>query len=344
MSFDPHRLYVRVDASPELGLGHFMRCYALAQYWRDRGGAVTVIGHLPAPLTERLAQEGIVSRRIERPHPDASDSAQSLQWIPTGVPAVLDGYHFDGAYQNQLGLGRRLLVVDDSGHLDAYGGYALLNQNLHADTVAYARAPKRRLLGTRYTLLRRSIRERAKHPPVIAKHARKLLLSVGGADADNYTLELLKALDGLETDQRFVRVVCGPLSPHRDALEAACASRAWAQLVCDPVDMAESLAWADLAICGAGSICWELAALGLPAVLVAMADNQVPLGVGLHERAAAVYSGAASQLACARVVETARRLIDDHATREKMSACGRALVDGRGVVRVGAVLGMEEEE
>lgn len=52
-------LCIRADAGPEQGIGHVMRCLALAQAWQDRGGTATFLTATQAPaLHERIRREG----------------------------------------------------------------------------------------------------------------------------------------------------------------------------------------------------------------------------------------------------------------------------------------------
>ena len=47
--------------------------------------------------------------------------------------------------------------------------------------------------------------------------------------------------------------------------------------------MPQLMAWADLAVSAAGTTCWELAFMGLPMLLVVLADNQRPNATCLDE-------------------------------------------------------------
>lgn len=315
-----------------------MRCFALAQHWRDLGRRVTFIGRYPESLQPLLAAEGCVSVVLDRIHPDPGDLATTLQLLPPDAVAVLDGYHFDERYQAALSTAARLLVIDDAGHLPAYSGYALLNQNLHAAQVEYAEAPPLRLLGPDYALLRREFRQHRGPPRATPERVTKLLISLGGADSNNDTLGVLDALDVCEPTGIEARVVVGPINAHRESLESFAEARDWVALVHNPSDMAGLMAWAELAITSAGSICWELAVAGLPSILLALADNQIPLGREMEDAGAAVFAGQPESIATETLAAIIRTTFLDPIGRAEMSSTAARLVDGKGVIRVTEVL------
>lgn len=331
---DRDRLYVRVDASPQTGLGHFMRCFALAQYWRDTGHEVTFVGRFAPALGTRLAAEGIANARVEARHPDRADLLATLDLVPNGALVVLDGYRFDFEYQEALGCGRTLLVIDDTGHLPAYAGSVLLNANIDAEQIAYARAPQRRLLGPDYALVRRRFRTLRETLEPRSGSARKLLISLGGADAANYTLKVLAALLHADVEIERVRVIVGPLNPHRAALDAFTDTYAWIDLIDDPADMAEQLGWADAVIASAGSIFFELAVLGLPSVLLAVADNQLAVGHAAARLGAAAFAGDARELDSRALGAVLTSTLGDEWRMRELAANAVKLVDGNGAARV----------
>lgn len=330
-------LYCRVDASEAIGIGHFMRCFALAQHWRDQEAPVTFVGSLPQPLDELLASEGISREPVRHVHPHAADLEGSVRTIPTGAVVVLDGYHFDSSYQRALGANRRLLVIDDTGHLDEYFGYALLNQNLGAESIRYAKAPAIRLLGPTYALLRRSFRTR-RGPRTSPESIGRILISFGGSDAGNVTLRVLAALDRCREGALEARVVVGPLNPHGRALREFSRDHDWAVLVEGATDLAPEMESADVAIAGSGSICWELAVLGVPSLLLAQAENQVPLGTEMESAGAAFFAGRASSLDDDSIADAVRHLLLARDRWQPMGDAATKIIDGDGVARVTDVL------
>ncbi len=339
-------LYVRTDATTATGLGHFMRCYALAQVWRDGGEPVTFVGRYETTLGTLLDEEGIARIDVACAHPDPLDLETTLARVPERAPVVLDGYGFDREFQERLAAQRRLLVIDDIGHQDGYAGFALLNPNLGAASVVYRRAPRRRLLGIRYAPLRRAFRERATRrayeraarPPTDT-----VLVCLGGADADNHTLRVLRILAGSSACPATVRAVVGPLNPHRAALETFARTQHAVELVVAPRDMLEELCGADLAIASAGSISIELAALGTPAVLLAVADNQLAVGPAMQRAGAAVFGGDLRAVGDDALAEVIDRTLRDAQGLAAMRERGPILVDAQGALRVCMALKEENE-
>ncbi|MDY7080712.1 MAG: DegT/DnrJ/EryC1/StrS family aminotransferase [Chloroflexota bacterium] len=138
-------LLIRADANVHIGTGHLMRCLALAQGWQTQGGRATFITACESDgLRQRLSDEGFQVIALEHPYPDPADweiTSQVLAAHP-GAWMVLDGYHFDPAYQRQVKkVGHPLLVIDDMAHLDHYYADVLLNQNIHAEQLDYSCEP-----------------------------------------------------------------------------------------------------------------------------------------------------------------------------------------------------------
>ena len=333
-------LLLRADASPAIGIGHVIRCLALAQAWQDRGGRAVMMSRTAAPaLAQRLAAEGV---EVVAPAGEAGseeDVAATLRLAAERDAAWLavDGYAFDSGYQQRLvEAGQPLLWIDDEGHAAPYSADLVLNQNLHATEDLYRSrsAATRLLLGPGYALLRREFRrhhrERTSHAAV-----REVLVTLGGADPGHVALRVLDALGRLGRDDLRVEVVVGPASSDRAALAAAAERLPFAVEIVGPVDdMDERMSRANLAVAAAGSTIWELALLGVPSLLLVVAPNQARSAELLATNGAALCLGLGGPPDAAAIAGALERLLADGALRAQLSGEMRRIVDGRGGERV----------
>jgi len=353
-------LLIRADADEQIGIGHVMRCLALARAWPSGGGGVTFVTRCPAEgLRERIRKAGIKLVAIDRSHPNPADLATTLDVLSrirsrTGraMPtwAAIDGYHFDPIYHEAIRqTAGRLLAVDDGVRLGSHCAHVLLNQNLGAERLEYPHdADAALLLGSRYALLReefRSWRTLRRRTPQLA---RKILVTFGGADPDNATETVLAALAQIDVStpdaELHVKVVVGAANSHRDALhervrslrETSTAMKT--DIFTDVDDMPELMAWADLAVAAAGSTCWEMALMQLPAAVVVLADNQQQIADRLAEAGAVLNLGRADRLAVEDAARAIADLCRDRVARASQSEAGLRLLDGRGAERVTAVM------
>lgn len=278
-------LVIRADASVDIGTGHLMRMLALAQAYADSGGAVTfVVAESPALLLQRLESEGFRARQILA-RPGALEDAVATAAVASEVRALwiaVDGYQFGAEYQALLkDLGFRVLFVDDYGHASHYYADLVLNQNIHADESWYtAREPHTRLLlGLEYVLLRKEFWPwRGWTRPKRARLSR-VLVTLGGSDPTNMTARVLESLDRVPgADGLEVTVAIGAGNPHREVLDRFVVRfGARIHFLRNVLSMPELMAWADLAITGAGSTLWEIVFMQLPAIALATAANQEPV-------------------------------------------------------------------
>lgn len=328
---------VRADASPAIGTGHMMRCLALAKAWQETGGAVSWMTAESIPvLEERLHREGIACTRTQAVPGSISDAEQTISearrlnaaWV------VVDGYRFPPFYVRTLERsGLHVLFVDDDGRFDFYPADVVLNQNVLATPAMYAnREPFTNvLLGSAYVLLRPEFRAESRRREH-ARVGRKVLVTMGGSDPENVTEKVLRALTTSDID---AKVVIGGGNPRRDTLPVLAARiSSKVQIEQSPENMAPLMRWADVAISAAGSTCWELAYMGLPAIVTAISSDQQRIAQSLAEQGIALNLGGHANLSEEAIRDALISLLRDHQRRVEMSERGQKLIDGRGAARV----------
>lgn len=290
----------RTDASLDIGTGHVMRCLTLADALCQQGATAHFIcrahdGHLMDLIRARGHRVTALPRlAYEQADPTppharwlgtdwATDARESLSALHGQTPdwLVVDHYALDARWETALRPAcHKLMVIDDLAdrphHCDL-----LLDQNLGRLAEDYDRliqASCAVLAGPRYALLRpefaahRAPSLARRHPPQL----QRLLVTLGGVDKDNATSQVLQALRHSPLPASCqITVVMGPHAPWLAQVQAQAAHMPWAtDVVVNVNHMAELMAQSDLAIGAAGSTNWERCCLGLPCLLLVLADNQ----------------------------------------------------------------------
>ena len=331
-------LLFRTDASVAMGTGHAMRCLALAQAWIDSGRrAAFAMAEATPSIQKRLASERCEALAISAKAGDLEDAKQTIalahqarsEWI------VVDGYQFTFEYQSALkAAGYKVLFLDDYGHASRYSADLVLNQNVCAREALYAsrEAYTRLLLGPRYALLRREFAQWRGWKREVASTCRRLLVMMGGSDPENLTGRVISALERFHDLE--VTVVVGGSNPHLAELVGH-VERSGQKITLeqDVANMPELMATADVAFSAAGSTCWELCLMALPAMLIDVAANQTALAKELDRSGCAVHVGDRTVSASA-IAEVLGRMLGSWELRRLLSQRCRTLVDGGGTGRV----------
>jgi hypothetical protein len=285
----------------------------------DAGGAVRLDllrGELTPGERERLDRLGVAPGAGGEPIAEAETIGATVVDVPDPDRGV-DG--IDPA---------RLVVFDDR---DAFGGRAAIvvqpsqprwagPGEAGAVLAGYAVAP----VGEAYRRLRAAMDRDAPSGPPAGMRPR-VVVCFGGSDPSDVTGRIAPVLAG---DRRWTtELIVG--SAYRDD-EGPSAD----VVVRDPADLAERLATADLAVVGAGTMKFEVACLGRPAILLAVADDQLAVGGPYAATGAADYLGDGRTLDPGVVREAVARLLEDPGRRRAMARVAFELVDGDGAGRV----------
>lgn len=366
MNWESKRILFRVDSSPRIGLGHLMRCLTLATAWRAAGAdchfamyphaghggdLVTRAGHMlwlldtpaskgsEAPLNNR--DSGIYADWLGLPMDSDADAICSiLSRLGEVQYVVLDHYGIDHHWESAVrAAGPRLLVIDDLANRRHDCDF-LLDQNFGRSPGDYdglvGNACKV-LAGLEFSLLRPQFLHSRK---LVSRRRNKfslnrLLINLGGADVDNVTSAVLAELATIpELAAVDITVVLGSASIWQNEVKALASSLPLkVQVQVDVADMASLMCESDAAIGAAGSSSWERCCLGLPTLMIVLAENQRQVAMALDQAGIAYLVGDGEVLGIA----FGRFIHDCLHSPEKlqdMSARASGLVDGLGCSRV----------
>lgn len=339
-------LLIRADADAVMGTGHAMRCLALAQAWQDDGGLVIfAMVRPPSSVRERLVKESMEIAEIDATAGTLEDAARTADIASKREAAwvVVDGYHFGPDYQQRLKSdGLKILFVDDYGHAEPYTADIVLNQNFYAEESLYRKRETytRLLLGPKYCLLRREFNQWREWKRQIPEVGRRVLVTMGGSDPRNFTEHAIEALDLIDANTIEAAVIVGGSNMRFESLQRTAAkAQNKIKFHRDISNMAELMAWADVVVSAAGTTCWEICLLGVPAILIDLAENQTPVAQALDREGCAIHLGAAKKISSQKLAAQLEHLLKCQRDRQTMSSRCRTLVDGRGSERVVVALG-----
>lgn len=328
---------IRCDAGARTGVGHLVRCVALAEELVDRGVGVHFLSDLGGLS---WAEQQLVERGLPW-HPAPYDPVGLLAAAERLAldAVVLDSYLLSGQYGSAVrASGRRVLAVVD-GSLRGQIADIYVDQNLDAE-LSSPELPSGavRLAGLDYALLRKAVRgQRSSAPRGRGTRTPKVVAFFGGTDAYAAAPVLAGVLTA--TGVGFDATVVAADASLRAALAAVPVGAGQRLEIIDPTDeLPKLLADADLVVSASGTSTWELLCLGLPAALVWVVDNQILGYERTIARGLAAGLGHLPSLPSEAAVATLRGLLVDPPARASLAARGWAAVDGQGVVRVADAL------
>jgi UDP-2,4-diacetamido-2,4,6-trideoxy-beta-L-altropyranose hydrolase len=333
-------LIIRANAGTQMGSGHIMRCLALAQAWKDAGGDVTFITACEGDgLFQRLQNEKFDVTRLSNSYPDINDwdtMRHILHEFP-GAPVLLDGYDFDDVYQLKIkNTGCPLIVIDDMARLKHYYADIVLNNNYQSEKLHYSCEPYTGLLlGIQYTLLRREFLVWQKWQRDIPDIAHRLLVTLGGGDHENYSLQIMNALQKLTMPDFEVNIVIGASNPHTASLERDRKnSRIPIRLIYDSRNMPELMAHSDIAIIAGGITLWELLFMGCTIISFDRNAYQEEIIRRMGMDNLLYYQGHINSLKEDSLLSVIKDLSIDSNKRYNFSLSGKQFIDGNGTKRV----------
>lgn len=356
----------RADASLQIGTGHVMRCLTLADALAASGADCQFICRThEGNLIEFIRGKGYIAHALPIAHEARTDSTAPSPNAPTSNLAhrhwlgatqaqdadacasilavqrpdwlIVDHYALDVRWERALAPHySKLMVIDDLADRPNACDL-LLDQTFGREAADYrplVPAACRLLCGSEFALLRPEFA--ALRPYSLQRRAqpafRELLITMGGVDKDNATGQVLQALHSCPLPANCrITVVMGATAPWLDEVRKSAYDMPWPTRVLVGVsNMAQLMAESDLAIGAAGATSWERCCLGVPTIMVVLAENQRTVALGLEQSGAAKLISLGPS-APAKFRELLLPLIDDPAKLLCMSECAASIVDGSGV-------------
>ena len=326
----------RVDASSDIGIGHFMRCIALSEELIKRGHICYFLSKIKDDfLINKITQMNIDIFYLNE-NITISDDLKKLinlskkhyiDWI------ITDNYWITSDYLKVIKeKGYNVLTIDDLAYTYYYSDL-VVNQNINAEKFNYkAESYTNFLLGTKYVILRDELLKKEKK--TFKDNVFKIMVTFGGTDNNNLTLKVLKILSKIKKDFEF-NIICGPFNSYYKKIKGYFKkSNQNFKVISQPKEMTNLYLETDIAISAGGTTSYELAYFGIPNIIITIAENQKEIAQELDKQSISFYIGDKNNFKENELLSKIKKLTDNKKIRETMNKNGQRTVDGKGKIRI----------
>ncbi|MDX8549494.1 UDP-2,4-diacetamido-2,4,6-trideoxy-beta-L-altropyranose hydrolase [Methanospirillum sp. J.3.6.1-F.2.7.3] len=350
---------IRTDSSATIGTGHVIRCLTLAGELKKKGSSISFIcREHPGNICEIIEQRGFPVNRIPYnpcfdnqdlniPHANwlgatwqedayrTIDYLKSLKSKPDWI--IVDHYALDFRWESAIRpYVKKIFVIDDLADR-IHDCDLLLDQNLfpepHSRYEGKIPTHSIQLLGPDYAILQPEYAELHSRIPPREGPVKRILIYFGGYDNANITGLTLEALIRLNRSDVDVDVVVSSKNPHINHIKELGRNYTNIHYYYDLPTLAPLMGKADLAIGAAGTTTWERLCLGLPSIVITLAENQLAIAHSLQQQGLGTWLGNADTITSDLIKEEVNSLIDLGELGEWSVKCSQT-VDGLGAVRV----------
>lgn len=340
----------RLECGFSVGMGHVMRCLALASAFAKRGARITFAAS--SLETFELAKKQGYSC-LEIPSSMGFLPIEETDFLRRFCAdtdlVIVDSYDATREYLCAMDAFAPTVYIDDV-HRDRLDIFAVINGNLTADSAwykrCYADADTLLLVGTKYCILRDEFS--LTKPPELERGVCAVMVTTGGSDPHEASVVLTEKLLSIDVlIGSTIHVIAGPLNPNRASLNALAESNTRVIVHEDVDNMSAIMAQCQIAISAAGTTLNELCSCGVPTVAFSLVGNQKGCAQFFCDAGAALDAGDIEDEGFFSSLESQiRAIVAEPSMAVAISNRARSLFDGRGAARIVESLeyGLERNE
>jgi UDP-2,4-diacetamido-2,4,6-trideoxy-beta-L-altropyranose hydrolase len=303
-------IIIRADGGTSIGMGHVVRCLALAEMLKD-DFVITFVIQSPADAVLKVIHQ-TTKLVLHLPETDnfEQDAIHFSEFLKGDEIVVLDGYNFKTEYQSVIKKkGCKLVAIDDLHDWQQLAD-VIINHADGADKKDYsAEAYTRFCLGLDYILLRKEFLNTPFREEKI-KTVSRFFISMGAADEHNNTSKFAEAL--LQIDEvKEVHLMLSTINPHIEYIKETLFKdlRVHTHFNLSAKEIVDLLKKIDVVICPASSISLESCAVGVGLISGYTAENQLGNLNGLAKHKTLINFGDINSLSVMDIKNKIMKLI-----------------------------------
>jgi len=346
------KIFFRVDSSSLIGSGHVVRCLTLAKSLKKEGAKCKFIcKDYDSSFNKIIKTQGfevIVLTNSNKLYKDffnknwEEDARQTINVIREEKIdwLVVDHYGLDIRWEKKLRpYTKKIMVIDDLANRK-HDCELLLDQNLvdNFEKRYQNFLPKyaNTLLGPKYALLQSEYKNKHLIASPRTGSVKNILIYFGATDKNNLTELIIKEFNKLNREDIFLNVVISSNSSQIKKIKNESKKNKKIKLFTNLSSLAPLMLKADISIGACGTTSWERCCLGLPAIVITLADNQRQIAKELHKRKVIYWLGHYDNIKINLISKKIEKLINQN-LKNWSNRC-KSITDGFGTQRVTSIL------
>ncbi|MCT6874747.1 UDP-2,4-diacetamido-2,4,6-trideoxy-beta-L-altropyranose hydrolase [Frischella perrara] len=359
----------RVDAAQHIGSGHVMRCLTLADELSQHGvNCIFISREFEGNLFSLIKEKGYLLYSLSSPitslyqnpnqlvphehwlgvnyEVDAKQTIDILNMISIKIDwLIVDHYAIDSRWEEIVKpYVQKIMIIDDLADRQ-HDCDLLLDQTYQRNKTAYDNnkvKSQHYLLGSKYCLLRNEFLENRNKTLQYFDHeyiddtSKRILISMGGVDKDNITGKILDSLSDINLlPDDELHIIMGKNAKWLTNIKNTVMNfKCKTYVYHDIRNVAEIMSRCNLAIGAGGTTTWERCSLGLPSIIISIAENQNLIIEELVKCGASWFAGRATSLNKSTLESIIKHAIFDKFSLYSLSKICRDICDGYGTKRV----------
>jgi len=330
------KIIFRVDASKEVGMGHLVRCLALASELQEQHFCeITFVTTGNNGISGMIKKRGFGVKVLLQNISKGDELNQLIEFARecSAEAVILDLKNkIDAEYILELKkLNVPLISIDNESEAAFFADINILPVAHFVKDRKWESYQGKLYFGPEYVILRREFQKDYPRPN---NKIPNILITMGGSDAENLTEKILSAI--LPIPNVHITVILGKFFVFYDKIRQMITGKNNITICQDVPNVAEIMSKADLAITYFGVTAYELARMGVPAIIIAHSIKDKNNAVRFAEYGICISLGYSKEVNKQKIYSTARKLLSSEELREKIS--NKRSIDGRGAERIAKII------
>jgi UDP-2,4-diacetamido-2,4,6-trideoxy-beta-L-altropyranose hydrolase len=308
-----------------IGYGHITRCLSIYQSFKSEGICPSFIINGDISINNILEENNYILDDW------INNQNNTNKIINNSDIVIIDSYKANFDFYNTISKKTKLPVYFDDIQRINYPEGIIINTAIGAENIKYNKDLKELILGINYFPLRESFCYAT--PIKVNKNIKSILITFGGDDIRNLTPYILKEINTIFPNIRKNVIIAKNFSNIKN-IEQYSDKNTHLIFYPDDVQIKQIMINSDIAISAAGQTLYELAALGVPTIMISVIENQINNVKGWNDIGLMKYSGHFDDK---NLLENTMKLINeisDFNYRKDISIKLQKTVDGKGKIRL----------